>query len=105
MPIIASSKDLVLVVLAVCIFWLTFFLCWLMYSFIVIIRDAESLVRMVKNAVERVDKLAGVVRDKFEHSAASLTVVAQAVKELVMWAMEERSRKRTSGRKKKSEGE
>ncbi len=98
--LIETSKDLLFVVLAFCILWLTIFISWLLYYFIVIVRDAESLVRQIRNAVERVDALAHSVRDKFEHSAASLTIVAQAVKELIMWAMEERSKKRASTRKK-----
>ncbi len=98
--LIETSKDLLFVVLAFCILWLTIFISWLLYYFIVIVRDAESLVRQIRNAVERVDALAHSVRDKFEHSAASLTIVAQAVKELIMWAMEERSKKRASARKK-----
>jgi len=95
-----TSKDLLFVVLAFCILWLTIFLSWLLYYVISIVRDAESLVRQIKGAVEKVDQLAHTVREKFEHSAASFTLVAQAVKELIVWAMQERAKKRTPGRKK-----
>lgn len=95
-----TSKDLLFVVLAFCILWLTIFLSWLLYYVISIVRDAESLVRQIKGAVEKVDQLAHTVREKFEHSAASFTLVAQAVKELIVWAMQERAKKRSSGRKK-----
>lgn len=95
-----TSKDLLFVVLAFCILWLTVFLSWLLYYVISIVRDAESLVRQIKGAVEKIDQLAHTVREKFEHSAASFTLVAQAVKELIVWAMQERAKKRPSGRKK-----
>ena len=96
-----TSKDLLFVVLAFCILWLTVFLSWLLYYIISIVRDAEALVRQVKGAVEKVDQLAHTVREKFENSAASFTLVAQAVKELIVWGMQERAKKGVKGRKKK----
>ncbi len=97
--LIESSKDLLYVVLAFCAIWLTVFLSWLLYYIIAIVRDAESLVRQVRHAVEKVDQLTHVVHDKFERSAASLTLIAQAVKELVVWGIKERA-KGKKGKKK-----
>lgn len=90
---IETSKDLLFVILAFCILWLTVFMSWLLYYVISIVRDTEALVRQVKSAAEKIDNLAHSVREKFEHSAASLTLVAQAVKELVVWGMKERAKK------------
>ncbi len=95
-----TSKDLLYVVLAICILWLTVFLSWLLYYIISIVRDAKSLVHQVKSAVDKVDQLARTVKEKFEHSAASFTLVAQAVKELIVWAMQERAKKNVMGRNK-----
>jgi len=98
-----TSQDLLFVVLAFCIFWLTVFLCWLLITIISIVRDAGSLVHSVRNAVERVDQLAHTVRERFEHSAASLTIVAQALREVVVWAIEERKKKQRPPSRKKSQ--
>jgi hypothetical protein len=97
--LIETSKDLLYVVLAFCVLWLTIFLSWLLYYVISILRDAESLVRQVRGAVEKVDQLAHAVHDKMERSAASLTLIAQAVKELIVWGIQERSKKSTSRKK------
>lgn len=100
---IETSKDLLFVVLAFCVLWLTVFISWLLYYVIAIVRDAESLVRQVRGAVTKIDQLAGVVHEKMERSAASLTLIAQAVKELIVWGIQERGKmkdKTTSGRKK-----
>lgn len=97
---IESSKDLLFVVLAFCILWLTIFLSWLLYYCIAIMRDAERLTRQIRGAVEKVDALAHTVKEKFEHSAASFTLIAQAAKELVVWVIEERNKKKAAGRKK-----
>ncbi|MEY4744775.1 MAG: hypothetical protein RL272_720 [Candidatus Parcubacteria bacterium] len=90
--LIESSKDLLFVVLAFCVLWLTVFLSWLLYYIIAIVRDAESLIRQVRGAVEKVDSLAHAVHEKMERSAASLTLIAQAVKELIVWGIQERAK-------------
>lgn len=99
--LIESSKDLLFVVLAFCVLWLTVFLSWLLYYVIAIVRDTEALIRQVRGAVEKVDELAHAVHDKFERSAASLTLIAQAVKELIVWGIQERSKKKEPASRKK----
>lgn len=97
--LIETSKDLLYVVLAFCVLWLTVFLSWLLYYVIAITRDMESLLRKVSGAVEKVDHLAKVVQDKMERSATSLTLMAQAVKEIIVWAIQERSKMAAGERK------
>ena len=104
--LIETSKDLLYIVLAFCILWLTVFLSWLLYYLIAIVRDTEHLVRQVRHAVEKVDELAHAAHDKMERSAASFTLVAQALKELAMWAVREKMlKKRPSGKKRKDDEE
>ncbi len=90
--LIETSKDLLFVVLAFCALWLTVFALWLMYYVIAIVRDAEALIRQIKGAVGKVDALAHVAHEKMERSAASLTLIAQAVKELIVWGIQERAK-------------
>jgi len=99
---VETTKDLLFVVLAFCVLWITIFISWLLYYWIALFRDAEGLVRQLKSAVTKVEDVTHTIKDKFEHSAASLTILAQAVKEIVMWAMQERAQKRRSGKKKVS---
>ncbi len=87
---IETSKDLLFVTIAFCAIWVTVFLCWLLYYLMAIVRDAETLMREIKGMVEKVDHVAKFVHDKVEHSAASLTLIATAVKELIMWAIAQR---------------
>ena len=98
---IETSKDLLFVVLAFCALWVTIFLSWLLYYAIAIMRDAEVLLRVARRTTEKVDALAHAVHDKMERSAASFTLIAQAVKELALWGMRERAK--GIGKKKKGE--
>jgi len=107
---IESSKDLLFITLAFCAIWLTVFLCWLLYYVMAIVRDAETLMREIKNMVEKVDRVAKFVQDKVEHSAMSLTIIATALKELIMWAVAQRQemmakKKRPVSKKKIAEEE
>lgn len=97
---IETSKDLLFVVLAFSVLWLTIFLSWLLYYLIAIVRDAEMLIRQVKNAVGKIDELAHAAHEKMERSAASFTLIAQAVKELVVWGIKEKAGKKSSSKKK-----
>jgi len=99
---IESSKDLLFVVLAFAVLWLTIFISWLLYYIISIVRDAEALVRQVRSAVERVEEVAQSAHEKMERSAASFTLVSQAVKELITWGIQERTQKTVKARAKKT---
>jgi hypothetical protein len=89
--LITTSKDLLFVVLAFCALWLTVFLSWMLYYVIAILRDAESLVHTVRHATEKIDRIAQAVHEKFDRSATSLSLLAQAVKEIVVWGIRERA--------------
>jgi hypothetical protein len=99
--LIESSKDLLFVVLAFSVLWLTIFISWLLYYVISIVRDAESLVRQVKSAVEKIECVVHSAHEKMERSAASFTLVAQAVKEVISWGIQERAKKTAKSRTKK----
>jgi predicted PurR-regulated permease PerM len=92
--LIESSKDLLFVILAFSVLWLTVFISWLLYYVITIVRDAESLVRQIRKTVERVEAVAQSAHEKMERSAASFTLVAQAVKELISWGIQQRANKK-----------
>ena len=102
--LIETSKDLLYVVLAFCVLWLTVFLSWLLYYVIAIVRDTEALVHQVKRAVEKVDSLAHAAHEKMERSAASFSLVASAVKELVVWGIQERAKSKPEPKEKEKAG-
>jgi hypothetical protein len=89
--LITTSKDLLFVVLAFCVLWLTVFLSWLLYYVIAILRDAETLLHTVRHATEKVDRMASVVSEKFDKSASSVAMIGNALKELIVWGIREKA--------------
>jgi hypothetical protein len=104
---IETSKDLLYVVLAFCALWLTVFISWLLYYLIALLRDADSLSRQIKGVVEKADQLAFAIHEKMERGAATMTLVANTIKELVVWGIQERSKtqKKSSSRKRDDDEE
>lgn len=97
--LISTSKDVLFIVLAFCALWLTVFLSWLLFYVIAIVRDAEQIARQVKNAVEKIDHLAHIVHDKVETFSGSFALLAQTAKEMIVWAMDQREKKKPSRKK------
>ena len=92
-----TSKDLLFVVLALCVLWLTIFMSWLMYYVISIVRDAERIVRLVKSAAVKIDDIAQGIQDRLDKSAASFSLVAHALREVVTWAIEQKISEKAEG--------
>ena len=78
-----SSKDVLFLVLAFCIFWFTAFLCWALYYLIQMLRDASRTVKDVRDKVKMVEDLVKNIKEKLEHTAGYFGVVATAFKMLI----------------------
>jgi hypothetical protein len=80
---IETSKDLLYVVLAFSVLWLTIFISWMLYYVIMMLRQANQLVASFKEKVEKVSQAIEKIREKFDHSSAYLGVIGKAVEKLV----------------------
>jgi hypothetical protein len=92
-----TSKDLLFIVLAFCAVWLTVFICWAMYHMIAMLRDVNRIASSIRHKMELMDRILVLVREKLEHSASHMTILADAAMKLVSHFMEQ---KESSGGKK-----
>lgn len=97
-----TSKDLLYIVIAFCILWITVFICWLLYYFISIIGNVRSVIKSVKEKLEKVDELINLVKEKVEHSATYLGVIVEGVGKIIDYVKEKKSKE--EGTSKKSRG-
>jgi biopolymer transport protein ExbB/TolQ len=88
--IIETSKDILYIVLAFCVLWLTIFMSWLLYYFIGMARNAYRLVQGFSNTIKKTDELIKTLKEKIEHSASYFVVAAEALKEVVKYVIEKR---------------
>ena len=72
---LSTSKDIMFIVIAFAVLWLTIFLSWMLYYLIGILRDARETVHGVKKAADAVESAMCHIKDKF---GAILNIVSVA---------------------------
>ncbi|OGY50176.1 MAG: hypothetical protein A2951_02650 [Candidatus Buchananbacteria bacterium RIFCSPLOWO2_01_FULL_56_15] len=95
-----TSKDLLYVVIAFCVLWLTVFICWAMYYMISMLRTMHHITSGVREKLDLVDKILKLVKDKLEKGSNHMAVIADSVIKLVGLAME-KQQKKAAGKKQK----
>lgn len=78
-----TSKDILYLVLAFCILWLTIFMCWLLYYFISIVGGVRKIVKSLADKIEKIDRLIETLKDKIEHSTSYLMIIMESVSKLM----------------------
>ena len=94
---IDTTQDLFWLVLAFCVLWFTLFVSWTIYYFGMILKRAKEIIDFFHEILEKVDEIIATVREKLEKSAASLTLLLKAGKEVIDYVQ----RKKKQNKKKK----
>jgi hypothetical protein len=84
-----SSKDILFLVLAFCVLWFTAFACWALWYVITMLRAASKVVGDVRDKLKAIDEAIRGVREKVEHSANYLGILASSLK-IIMSYFEDR---------------
>ena len=82
MPSIESSKDILYIVIAFCILWLTIFISWMMYYCITIIKQVNEMVKDVRVKLNLIESFINLMKEKLEKSSSDLLVIAEGVKQV-----------------------
>lgn len=73
-----TSKDLLYVVIAICVGLFTIFSCWIMFYVIMIIRNVNRVVHDIKEKFEKFE-------NALERSATHLGLMVEVTKEVVKY--------------------
>lgn len=93
-----NSKDLLLIVIAFCILWLTLFMSWVIYYVAMILRNSNRMLASIREKMEMVDSILKLVKEKLEKSSSHLGMIADSAIKLVGYIIEQ---KKGSSKKKK----
>lgn len=99
----STSIDILNLVLAVCIFFLTIFLCWAMYYFIALIYTVKKITRKAELGIEKAEEVVDIAREKLKNSSAYFMILGEIAKkamEFVQTKKEEAKTKASKNRKK-----
>ena len=77
------SQDILYLVLAFCVLWLTVFLVWFVYYLIASIRQFHQITKSVKKQVDEVDAIMQMLKSRIERSSSYLSIIVEGVKKMV----------------------
>lgn len=80
---IDSTKDLFYLALSIATVVLTFFLAWLLYYLVSMIREAHRMMNEVSASVEKLHTILDRLRDVVGQSTSHLGLIVTAVRQLV----------------------
>lgn len=89
-----NSHDILYISLAIAALVLTFFLAWLLYYLISIVRKANTVMREVAESIARVQRVLDSVESALSSTSSHLGLVMSAVKELTGLYVRRRAKKK-----------
>jgi len=98
---ISETKDILYLILAFCVLWFTIFVCWLLYYFIAIMREARGMTKDVRSQINRFLSAFDTLKEKFERSLNIFAGIAEGVKYVGSYLVERRGERRTAPQKRK----
>jgi len=98
MPPINESKDLLYIVISLCVLLFTVFSCWAIYYLARILQQMFSVIKETRDRLRKFDELIKTVKEKVEHSASYLPLIMEGVKKLVE-LMKSRAEKKKRSKK------
>lgn len=100
---ITETKDIFYLVLAFCVLWFTIFVCWLLYYFISIMREARGMTKDMREKVNHAMGIFDALKEKLERSFNMFAGIAEGIKYVGSYLMDRRAAARRAGPKKKKQ--
>ncbi len=76
---IETSKDLLFVVIAFCILWVTIFICWILYYLIRTTKRINDTVKSAKDKIDRVGEVIDLLKKKINEGASYVGAMVEGV--------------------------
>lgn len=90
-----TSKDLLYVVLAFCILWLTIFTSWAIYYVAQILKQGRDTIRALRSSLGLFEKLLSSIQNKVDASSSHLAFLVEGVKQGLTFMNERNAKKAT----------
>jgi len=77
---LSSSKDVLLLVSAICVAMFTFFTCWGLYYLVGMLRNVFKISKDAGNILVKTEETIDAIKNKINSSSSQLFMISQAVK-------------------------
>ncbi|TSC96344.1 MAG: hypothetical protein Athens101410_58 [Parcubacteria group bacterium Athens1014_10] len=91
-----TSQDLLFIVIAISVLWLTVFLSIILYYFFVIVRQSSKIIKEWGNRFKKIDEIINLIKEKIGHPAASFVMLAEGIKQIINFLKIKRQTKKKS---------
>jgi len=78
-----TSQDLLFIVIAIAVLWLTIFLSIVLYYLLAIAKEGSNIIKDWKERFKKIDEVVNLIKGKIERSISSFAVLAEAIKQIV----------------------
>lgn len=96
-----TSKDILNLILALCVACFTFFLCWGLYYMVMMLKKGNealkelgALMTSVKEKIEKVERLIDTIEEKVTHSVSYLPLLFKGITELMDFFKKKKDKKK-----------
>ena len=77
-----TSKDLLNLVIAFCVLWLTIFICWLIYYVAMIFRGVNQVIEKFNQTLEAITSFFTKAKEKIENFSSNIGAIIEAAKKV-----------------------
>jgi predicted PurR-regulated permease PerM len=95
----STTTDILIIIAALAIAVLTFFVSWMIYYFIRILRQANKMVDEIKEKVEKFGELLDLFKQKLNDSLSNLGLLTKSIVRLIDYFKERKSNRGKTRRK------
>lgn len=78
-----NSRDILYLVISFCVLWVTFFLCWMFYYLMRLLRNANEIVEEFRVRLQALTEAINYIRGKVEHMSGLITLLSEGASGLV----------------------
>lgn len=78
-----EASDILLIVIAFCVLWVTAFICWFIYHLAMMLKAVNDVLQEVRWSIEKVEQALQGMKTKVEKSSGHLSKMASHLKKSV----------------------
>lgn len=98
----STSADVLNLIIAVCVLFLTVFICVLLYNLIASLRRINKITRIVETGFVKVEEVVNLAKEKLQNSSAYFMILAEVAKKAMEFVKDKRESSQESRRKRKN---
>ena len=96
---INNSSDILYLVIAFCVLWLTIFMSWVIYYMAMILREFKKIIGDVRKKIELVESLIVALKEKLEHTSSHMKLLVDTVANVAEYFKERHGEKKSKKKK------